>query len=547
MLLAIHMVLGPAKMPRRAFLTITYLAFTAIAAQADVTPSTACDHGLNSPLQVKSAGWGSDLNQSRYLPRNQAGINAKDLAALELKWSFAFKDASHARSIPAVTDQALILGSQEGSVFALDRESGCSFWRYQAEDEVRTGFSFATVVDRKLVFFGDLQGNAYGIDAATGKEVWKRRVDDHPHARITGTPSLYRGVLYVPVSSIEVARAINPLYNCCTFRGSVHALDVATGETIWKTYTIAEPALKTGRNLLLVRRYGPSGAAVWSAPAIDVQRGVLYVGTGQNYSSPADGNSDSIIAMDLQSGEIIWRRQLREDDAWNASCVAGIVGLNCPKEDGPDFDFGAPPILLRNIQGQDLIIAGQKSGTVFALRAEDGEPVWSTRVGKGGILGGIHWGMAADEAAIYVPINDLGFRGQVVPDGRPSIARLDASNGEIVWHTLINADCDDKDCITGLSAAVTLIEGAVVAPALDGTIRAYAIDSGEEIWRYDTTGEHRTVNGVDGKGGSLDAAGAVIADGLLLINSGYAGLSLAGNTFLVLAPGTPPTSGAPGR
>jgi polyvinyl alcohol dehydrogenase (cytochrome) len=504
--------------------------------QEEPTPSNTCEHALTTPQTVLSSGWSRDLRQSRAVSEEAAGMTSTTLKSLALKWSFTFSEGPP-RSVPALTDQAILLGSEEGAVFALDRKSGCSFWRYQAGTKVRTAFSIATVGDRQLVFFGDLEGYAYAVDAGSGREVWKRRLDDHPAARITGSPVYYQGILYVPLSSFEVAHAVNPLYNCCTFRGGVHAVDAGTGATVWKIHTIAEPAQATGRNAIMVRQYGPSGAAVWSAPTIDERRGVLYVGTGQNYSRPAEGGSDAIIALDLKTGDIIWRRQVRPNDAWNAACMLGPLGLNCPDEEGPDFDFGAPPMLIESLAGKDYVIAGQKSGTVYAFDPENGELIWSTRVGRGGILGGVHWGLAADARAVYVPISDADiFVSEVEGKGKPSLAKLDLITGEILWQTLVNFDCGDIDgCHNGLSAAVTLIDGAVIAPGLDGVIHAYDSDDGREIWSYDTRREYEGVNGQTGNGGTLEGGGAIVADGLMMLNSGYSGPMMGGNVFLVLS------------
>ena len=446
---------------------------------AKPTPSNTCEHALTTPQSVLSSGWSLDLRQSRAVVEETAGITSANLKNFVLKWSFAFSEGTP-RSLPALTDQAILLGSQEGAVFALDRESGCSYWQYQAETEVRTAISIATVGDRQLVFFGDLEGYAYAVEVGSGREVWKRRLDDHPAARITGSPVYYQGILYVPLSSFEVAHAVNPLYNCCTFRGGVHAVDADTGATVWKTHTITEPAQATGHNAIMVRQYGPSGAAVWSAPTIDEKRGVLYVGTGQNYSLPEEEGGDAIIALDLKTGDITWRRHLRASDAWNAACMLGPLGLNCPDEEGPDFDFGAPPMLIESLAGKDYVIAGQKSGTVYAFDPESGELIWSTRVGRGGILGGVHWGMAGDGRAVYVPISDADiYVGKVEGKGKPSLAKLDLTTGEILWQTLVNFDCGDIDgCHNGLSAAITLIDGAVIAPGLDGVIHVLRYRSG---------------------------------------------------------------------
>jgi polyvinyl alcohol dehydrogenase (cytochrome) len=470
-----------------------------------------------------------------------SGISAEDLTERELKWSFVFDNAVHPRSIAAVSEQAIFLADEQGSVMSLDRETGCGYWRYRAEAEVRTALTIATVENQQLVFFGDQDGYAYALNAVTGEQVWKKRMDDHHVAMITGSPVFYEGLLYVPISSFETAHALNPFYSCCTFRGAIHAVEASTGETVWKTHTISGELKKTGRNIIFVRQYGPSGAPIWSSPTIDKKRGVLYTGSGQNYSSPADDGSDAIMSMDLKTGQLLWKRQMQAKDAWNAACMGGF-STNCPDEDGDDFDFGAPPILTTNTAGKDLILAGQKSGMVYALDPDaQGALLWSRKVGRGGILGGVHWGMAADNEAVYVPISDADLLGREFPgEPKPSMSKIDINTGEIIWQTKVNFDCQGvKGCRNGLSAAVTLIDGAVLAPGLDGVIHAYDSNTGLEIWHYDTKREFKGINGVTGKGGTLDAGGVVVVDGLMLSNSGYGGIvsagGLKGDVFLVFS------------
>src|SRR5258705_7465215 len=157
----------------------------------------------------------------------------------------------------------------------------------------------------------------YAVDAAAGKVVWKVNVDDHPQAAITAASPLYAGRLYVPVSSREEAKVADPKYPCCIFRGSMLALDAATGKRIWKTYTIDEKPVPGQKNSAGTVIMGPSGAPLWNTPTIDAKRNALYVGTGNNYSSPATRFSDSIIAFDMATAKIKWHRQQTAHDIWN--------------------------------------------------------------------------------------------------------------------------------------------------------------------------------------------------------------------------------------
>ncbi|MCB1615992.1 MAG: PQQ-binding-like beta-propeller repeat protein [Pseudomonadales bacterium] len=508
------------------------------------TPFQQCPNSLQHPLRVKSSGWSRELEQTRNYTQLQAGLNAEDLPKLELQWAFVFADTNQPRSLPAITRDAIFIGSQEGALWALDRESGCAYWRFQARKPIRNAVTVVDLDGSSFVVFGDDEGYAYGLNALTGEQIWEIELDDNPMAVITGSAVYYDHYIYMPVSSFEVGAALNPWYNCCKFRGSINKLNIKTGERLWKSYTIpAEPA-PSGRNSFGVMQFGASGAAVWSSPTIDVERQRIYFGTGQNYSSPADDNSDALHAIDLNTGERIWHTQFLSEDSWNPACGLGWLGTNCPEEKGRDYDIGTPPMLITHPSGEQLLVVGQKSGMLHAVDPQSGEKRWSKAIGRGGLIGGIHWGMASDGDYAYVPMSDLDIWGAVTPGApNPSLSKVDLDNGDVVWQIPAIFDCNDekgkaiKGCRNGLSAALTLIPGAVLSPGLDGVLRAHNPEDGSEIWRWDTKQKVQGVNGLSGEGGTLDAGGAVVADGQLFINSGYGGIISAGgrpgNVFLV--------------
>lgn len=389
------------------------------------------DNRPETNSRILAGSWGSQLNNNRFQSGELAGLNAADVPRLKLKWAYylppRFPGTSELRSQPAVTADTLYLGTQQGDVLALDSKSGCTRWIYNNDSiPVRTAITLGKVerLEAPLLFFGDDKGFVTALDARTGRKLWKTQVDTHPEALITGAITLYKDRLYVSVSSLEVVTAMNPMYNCCTFRGSVARLDALSGNKVWQTFTTPEPQ-KTAKNALGVQMWGPSGAPIWNSPTIDTKRNLLYVGTGENYSSPASQGSDSVLALDLDSGALRWAQQLTTGDAWNMSCTAPGK-LNCPKEDGFDLDVGANTILQHLTDGRDLVIAGQKAGWVWALDPDQaGKPAWKTKVGRGGALGGIHWGMGSDERFIYAPNSDyeLNFLGIVDakrPDGKKS-------------------------------------------------------------------------------------------------------------------------------
>lgn len=505
---------------------------------------TAAEFDVNEPPVWP--GWGLDLENTRMVSNEAAGITKQNVGKLKLKWALAYPDAIRARSHPMLAGGAIYVGSHNGTVFALDRETGCARWTYQAATEVRTGivitpWEAGDASAKPTAYFADLIGNVYAVDARTGALVWRDRPEAHPNTSLTGTPVLHEGKLYVPISSLEEGVATNSYYPCCTFRGSIMAYNAADGSHVWQTYVIGEP-VETGVNPAGAKMYGPSGVAIWNAPAIDVKRNRLYVATGDNYSTPATENSDAIMAFDLDDGKIAWVYQAMPNDAWNGSCSEGGDRANCPEEDGPDYDFGAAAVIVPAGDGKDLVIAGQKSGIVYAIDADTGKLVWEKKVGRGGIKGGVHFGMAADggeggSGLLYVPISDT-------PDGRPyefpsspGVHAVDIKSGEILWRSPAPLDtCGELEfCNPGVSIAITATPDLVISGGLDGVVRIRDTADGAIIWEYDTKAEVETVSGAPSKGGAMAGGAApVVHDGMLIVNSGY-GFSgnMPGNLLMV--------------
>lgn len=509
---------------------------------------------LEDPLKgARWIGWGGDLHQSRFQPANMARLAADDLPRLKLKWAFGFAGANMAWAQPAVAGGRLFVGSARGTVYSLDAASGCTHWAYEALGPVRTAIQVSRFDDSDstnyAAYFADLRGNLYAVDAETGEELWKLQVEDHLSTRITSSPVLYQGRIYVGVSSFEESWGAQPDYECCTFRGSVAAIDADTGERVWKTYTEKEPE-PTKRNRMGVQLYGPSGAGVWTAPTIDERLGRLYVTTGDNYSDPASETSDAMLALDLDTGEILWSQQFTKHDAYTAACLPGRDPTNCPDSKGPDFDFGSSPQLVSFEDGQRLLVAGQKSGWVHAVDPDqDGEIIWQHRAGRGGVLGGVQWGPAVDADKIYVALSDIGFRrskdaaGNILRGINPTVGggliALNLRDGARVWRSLAFSCNDRPRCSPGQSAAVTLIPGVVFSGALDGHLRAYSTEDGSVLWDLDTVRDYDTVNGVTARGGSLNGPGPVIVDGMLFVNSGYGQFgTMAGNVLLAFSVGS---------
>ena len=494
--------------------------------------------GEPGKMPVRTSNWGFTLDNKRYLPADVTSLDTNNVASLKPRWAFAFDGANRARSQPLFIGDLLITGSHNGQVLALDQASGCVRWSFQAASEVRTAIiaDDASSTGSQQLYFGDVLGNAYAVTATTGALVWRTRADDHPNATITGTPSLFEERLYVPVSALEVSNAMDPLYECCTFRGSVVAMNRRTGEIDWQSYTVVETPAARGKNPSGATRYGPSGAVVWNSPSIDTKRRQLYIGTGENASSPATDTSDAIIAMSLDDGAIAWSWQATSGDAWNTACGTDAPD-NCPEEDGPDYDFGAATLIATTDDGRDLVIGGQKSGLVHALDATTGKLLWSQRVGRGGIQGGVHFGIAADSERIYVPISDMADGISYSTPDRPGLHALDIETGELLWYAPSPDACAGRAfCHPGISQSISVLNDMVLAGGMDGVMRGYDRTTGRQVYELDTTAEFALASGGTTRGGSFGgAAGPVAQDGRLVLSSGY-GLynHMAGNLLLML-------------
>jgi polyvinyl alcohol dehydrogenase (cytochrome) len=494
-------------------------------------------------------GWGITVTNSRFQPANQARLTAEQVPRLRLKWAFGFPEASSARSQPAVAGGRVFVGSEGGAVYSLDAKTGCVYWTFPAGAGVRTGMTLgprAGASGTYALYFGDVQAHVYAVDAASGELLWKRKIDDHPHARITGTPVVFRDLVYVPVNSVgEEGAGSRPGYACCTSRGSVTALDAGTGTVRWKTYTVEEPTFR-GKTPRGGDMWGPSGANIWSAPTIDAKRGVLYVGTGNQFSGPERQTSDAILAMDLESGAIKWVNQRTAGDISIGGCRDRYTRRpDCPERGvGPDVDFGSSSLLVTLPNGRDLLLAPQKNAVIWALDPDNkGSVVWEYRAGKGGPMGGFEWGAATDGELIYGAISDdqssifsnaADLKGDV-PGGLHAVR---IATGERAWFAPPRPPLcgSGRGCSAAQSAAVTAIPGVVFSGSIDGGIRAYSSRDGSVLWEFDTNREFETVNGVKAKGASIGGPGPVVVDGMLYVNSGYSTGGRPGNVLLAFEP-----------
>jgi len=504
------------------------------------------DNFANSQNGPEWNGWGENTHNTRFQSAGQ-GLTAAAVPLLKVKWAFGFPGDLDANAQPTIVGGRVFVGSQGGKVYSLSADSGCIRWFFDAKGSVRGAVSIGEVVTGNgrvnMAFFGDLSGNVYALNATTGALVWTMRPEAHPLARIVGSVVFHNGRLYVPVASAEETAGAPSNYECCKFRGSVSALNALNGKVIWKTYTIEEAAKPTTKNAIGTQLWGPSGAGVWSSPAIDAQRNRLYATTGDNYSAPASNMSDSFLALDRDTGKILWARQMTVGDAWNTACRL-TDKTNCPDTSAPDFDFSSPPILVSLGNGKRALVAGQKSGMVHAIDPDDGGKIlWQQRVGTGGTLGGVQWGSSSDGANVYVAVSDIvrvnipnSLGSNADPKTGGGLFAFNLNTGQRVWYTA-PASCGARArCSPAQSAAVSSIPGVVFSGSVDGHLRGYLTADGKVIFDFDAVGPYKTVNEVPARGGSFDGPGPAIAGGMVFVSSGYARAGgIPGNVLLALS------------
>lgn len=474
-------------------------------------------------------GWGRENTQHRFHPT--PGIKPGDIPRLKLKWAMSYAGGR--------TGQATVVGDRvffntfAGAVYSLDARTGCAHWRFDAEAPTRSTIVVGKLPEsgakgaRYAAYFTDWTRSTYAIDAETGAVLWKTQVDDQSGVQMTGSPMLHDGVLYVPVSSAEEALAMADDYECCKFRGALVAVDAVSGKVLWKTYMTPEVPKPFRKNQKGVQMYGPAGGAIWSAPTIDAKRGLVYVATGDSYTEAEFPMSDAIVAMDLKTGAVRWFQQMTQGDNYIIGCWGSHPRANCPAKVGPDYDFGASPVLHTLRNGKQVLLLGQKSSEVYAVDPDaNGKLLWKHRLSDGGSLGGIEFSIAVDGNNLYAPVADVM---SATKNPKPGISAFRISDGKLLWtkpSPVLPCHWQTRYCNPALSQAISVIPGGVFAGAMNGRFRAYDPKSGKVVWEYDTGGaEVPTVSGRPGRGSVMDGAGPTIANGMVYVSSGYQGRS----------------------
>jgi polyvinyl alcohol dehydrogenase (cytochrome) len=488
--------------------------------------------GTISP-ETSWAGWSNDLTNTRFQSATAAGLTADQTAKLKLKWAFGFPAGVETYGQPTIVAGRLFIGDDNSFVYALNAATGCVYWSFQAEAQVRTAITIAPVAGRGTTkfgaYFGDRKGNTYAVDAHNGELLWKLNTEPRVLSHVTGSTVAYDGRIYVGIAGSEEVASGDPHYPCCTYRGNLSALDANTGKVIWKSYTIPEEPKPTKKNSLGTQLWGPAGASIWSTPTIDTKLKAIYVSTGNAFTEPAAKTSDGIVAFDLATGKMLWSYQGVENDASPQGCGGrGPKGEQCPEHPGPDWDFANSPILKTLPNGKRVLVAAHKGGTAVALDPDNkGALLWKADLTDGataGAGGQIMWGGAADDQNVYYSLQT------------GAVAALKLADGSSAWLKHIDpaAAAGGGRPRRGLVAAVTAIPGVVFAGGWDGVLHALSTADGHELWQYATAHDYTTVNGVMAKGGSLGDPGAAIVGGMLYVGSGYIGTGngMPGNVLL---------------
>ncbi|MGA7270003.1 MAG: PQQ-binding-like beta-propeller repeat protein [Acidimicrobiia bacterium] len=428
---------------------------------------------------------------------------------------------------PAVDSDTVYFPDWAGNLYAVDKLTGLPRWvsSIAATTGVAGDISRTTpaVTEDKLIV-GTQSGRVLAIDKQIGQLIWATAADTHSAAVITQSPTVFDGRVYVGVASREeLLSAVVPGYECCSFRGSMLAIDLDAGAILWKTYMAPD---------------GYSGSGVWgSSPAIDTRRGQVYVATGNNYSVPddvldcvaaaggdpdataaclpADDLFDSIVAIDMMTGAVRWATRTLPYDAWTADCIPFLGdGSNCPEPPGPGYGFGQAPALFNvKTRGKpiELVGAGQQSGQNWTLDPDTGAVGWITQAGPGGTAGGLQWGSAVDDRQVYTANANSDEVTWTLPGGSTTTdgiwSALDATTGEILWQTSPSHG-------GSTSGPVTTANGVVFGCSLDAEGHMYALSAatGVELWSFPS-------------GGSC-LSGAAISDGMVFWGSGYSNLGL---------------------
>lgn len=531
---------------------IAFLTFGQQATPADWTSAIKCSADklkVDLTAPIISAGFGVDANQTRNLSAAKAGLSKSDLTKLEVAWAIGLPNPGSGSGASVLGDTVFITGGQQ--VMALDAATGCAKWAYAGSS--RNTPAIGEVNGKKVVALV-IGRDIHVIDPGNGQLIWKASAQpaELSGGTVRGGVIFAKDKILVPLSASGVGAGANPTFECCTGHGSLMALSAIDGKRLWEYHTMPEPTYTGQVNSLGVKQRGPSGAPIWSVPLYDAKRNRVFVTTGENTSHPGTDTSDAVIAIDVDTGKVAWQYQAMAADVWNLACdpFTEKNGPNCPMfftegGDGRDYDFGAGAVIAPGQGGKDIILAGQKSGHVWALDADTGKVLWSQRVGAGSALGGIHWGITTDGSTVFAPINDPILGPDKSWKSYAGMYAFDVKTGKPKWSYAAAPNCGGErgklvtNCDTryGFSSAPLVVDGAVVSGTLGGELFVLDGKTGQLLNKIDTVGPVKTINPIEGKGGSIDAHGVSVGAGMVFVSSGYTAFGeTPGNVLIAYKP-----------
>lgn len=513
------------------------------------------DRAVDTGKPVSFGGFGVDSHSTRSLTAAQSGLTKAGLAKLDIAWAIGFPQTPSMGTGMAVMGDTGFLAAA-GKLMALDVTKGCARWIKPIAS--RNTPQIVDLDGRKVLILASGRNDLMMVDAKTGDTVWK--VDAKPAGAqgigIRGGVVVYKDKVIVPYSASGVATGQNAKFECCEGHGAVVALALKDGRKLWEYHTMKDAEYNGQVSSTGVKQKGPSGAPIWALPTIDEKRNRVIVATGENTSFPGTGTSDALIAIDLDTGKQAWVFQAMKSDIWNMACndydlpksgpnCARLFGTGPGTNEGRDFDFGGTPVLVRNVNGRDIVVDGQKSGHVWALDAATGKVLWSQRPSWGSALGGIHWGIASDGKQVFAAVADSIPAADHPTESKPGLYAFRLSDGKPTWSHPSKPDCAGErgkavvacEIKHGFSAAPLVIDGQVVAGTLDGKLLVLDGKTGAVLRTVDTVRDIPTTDGIPGKGGSIDSHAVSAGNGMVFVTSGYGAFGQTpGNVLIALKP-----------
>jgi polyvinyl alcohol dehydrogenase (cytochrome) len=424
-----------------------------------------------------SADWprfGYDIHNTRFNSREKI-LNPGNVGRLKLKWRYEV--GAPMQTSPTVIGDTLFVGAWDGHYHALDTETGEPKWKFDAGIKAEPRWNLRDLrssaeYDRGKIYFGTGEGELNCVDVATGKGLWKTKVDPDPNTIMSSSPTVYGNRVFVGTSGDHA---------------QIACLDTESGAVRWRFYIV--PDRRTG------------GGSVWTSAAVDEEQNIVYNVTGNPRSFTPPGPllyTDSIIANDLETGELLWHYQVRAMDPW-------------------DLDFSCHPMIFDAVSPgmrgarRHCVGAGNKTA-FYTWDRYTGELLWRAMLTPWATQGG-PWlnGTAVAYNKVYLLSNAITERDPISSRtaglSESVTAAIHAYTGEIVWWRHNNSM---------FRAPVCVANGVYYQTLADGSLEAYDAETGKQLWKSTLP--------------STSRGGIVIANGTLYTNNGEGGLPTAPNS-----------------